>query len=106
MLKKETCNHTQPQKSSMKNGYKIQWTNNALNELSQTIEYLKENFTEKEIRNLALKVENTTKLIAQNPDIFPKSDLKKIYKAVILKYNTLYYRINGNNVKYFHFSQT
>lgn len=83
----------------MKNGYKIQWTSNALNELSQTIEYLKENFTEKEIKKLALKVENTTKLIAQNPDIFPKSDLKKIYKAVILKYNTLYYRINGNNVE-------
>jgi len=32
----------------MKNGYKIHWTPNALDELAQTIEYLRNNFTEKE----------------------------------------------------------
>jgi len=83
----------------MKSGYKIHWTDNALTELSKTIEYLEENFTEKEIRKLTLKIERTTELIAQNPYIFPKSDFKNIYKIVILKYNTLYYRINGNNIE-------
>lgn len=45
----------------MKNGYKILWTDNALDELAQTIEYLEENFTDREIKKLASKVENTTK---------------------------------------------
>ena len=30
----------------MKNGYKILWTDNALNELEITIKYLQENWTE------------------------------------------------------------
>lgn len=55
----------------MKSGYKIQWTDNALAELAKTIEYLEENFTDKEIRKLALKIESTTELISQNPNIFP-----------------------------------
>ncbi len=37
----------------MKNGYKVFWTQNALDELSGTIEYLKNNFTEKELKKLA-----------------------------------------------------
>ena len=32
----------------MKNGFKILWTNNALNELEKTIKYLEENWTEKD----------------------------------------------------------
>lgn len=35
----------------MKNGYRIFWTDFALEELEKTIEYLKENFSEKELKN-------------------------------------------------------
>ena len=40
----------------MKNGYKILWTDFALKELESTIEYLEENWTEKELMNLATKL--------------------------------------------------
>lgn len=40
----------------MENGYKILWTDNALKELEKTIEYLEENWTEKELRNLAVNL--------------------------------------------------
>lgn len=83
----------------MKSGYKIHWTDNALDELAQTIGYLEENFTDKEIRRLALKIESTTELISQNPNIFPKSDSKEVYKVVILKYNTLYYSVKEDSVE-------
>lgn len=69
------------------------------NELAKTIEYLEENFTDKEIKKLALKIENTTELISQSPNIFPKSEFKNVYKVVILKFNTLYYRINQDNIE-------
>ena len=84
----------------MKNGYKILWTDNALKELENTIEYLEENWTDRELRNLALKLEETLAYISQNPNLFQPSDVKKeIRRVVILTHNTLYYRVNNNQVE-------
>ena len=84
----------------MKNGYKILWTDNALNELQKTVDYLEEYWTEKELRNLATNLEKTLNLISQNPYLFQASDFKKdVRRAVVLTLNTLYYRVNENNVE-------
>jgi len=83
----------------MKSGYKIAWTSNALRELKETIAYLKANFSDKEIAKLSRKIENFTEIISQNPYIFPKSDSKNIHKLVILKFNTIYYRIKNDRVE-------
>ncbi len=47
----------------MTNGYRILWTDFALKELEKTIEYLQENWTEKELHNLASKLEETITLL-------------------------------------------
>lgn len=84
----------------MKNGYKILWTDNALKELEKTIVFLEENWTEKELRRLAINLEKTLSLISQNPFIFQSSEIKKdIRRAVVLSLNTLYYRVSENNVE-------
>ena len=83
----------------MKIGYRIYWTNNALAELAATITYLKENFSDKELRKLAFKIESTIQLISINPNVVPKSEIKDIYRVVIFKYNTMYYRIQGDNIE-------
>ena len=84
----------------MKNGYKILWTDFALKELESTIEYLEENWTEKELKNLALKLEETLSLISQNPDLFQKSEIKHdIRRAIILSHNSLYYRFINDQVE-------
>ena len=76
----------------MKSGYKIEWTDNALNELKATYQYLEENWTEKELRNLSSEIERTIKLISENPKLFPLSEKKKIRRVIVKKLNTLYYR--------------
>jgi plasmid stabilization system protein ParE len=43
----------------MKCGYNILWTPKALNELEKTIEYLEENFSEKEIKKLAQRLKRS-----------------------------------------------
>jgi plasmid stabilization system protein ParE len=43
----------------MTSGYRILWTDFALKELEATIEYLLENWTEKELKSLALKIVNS-----------------------------------------------
>ena len=83
----------------MKSGYKILWTDNALQELESTIEYLERNFTRKELEKLSQKIENIVSLISQNPRLFSKSDKKDIYRVTILKFNTMYYRIKGDNIE-------
>jgi plasmid stabilization system protein ParE len=83
----------------MKNGCKILWTDFALKELENTIEYLEENWTEKELRNLAVNIEETLILISQNPDLFQVSEHKKdIRRAVVLSHNLLYYRVTNNQI--------
>ncbi len=84
----------------MKNGYKILWTNHALKELEDTITYLEENWTDKELQNLAIKMEETLLLISHNPNLFQVSEAKKdIRRVVILTYNTLYYRVKNNQIE-------
>jgi plasmid stabilization system protein ParE len=84
----------------MKNGCKILWTDNALKELENTIEYLEKNWTDRELRNLALKLEETLSYISQNPNLFQPSDVKKeIRRVVILTHNTLYYRVNKDQIE-------
>lgn len=84
----------------MKNGFKILWTNNALNELEKTIKYLEENLTEKELKTLALRLENILILILENPRLFQSSGIKKdLRRVVFLKHNTLYYRLKEDKIE-------
>jgi len=84
----------------MKNGYKILWTDFALIELKETFKYLEENWTKKELRNLAFKLEESLRFLSQNPYLFQASDIKKdIRRVVVLAHNTLYYRIVKDHVE-------
>lgn len=73
----------------------IGWTN-ALSELKEIFEYLEKNWTEKEIKNLSSEIERTSKLISNNPSLFPVSNKKNIRKTVIKKLNTIYYIVKNN----------
>ena len=83
----------------MEKGFEILWTDFALEELSETVGYLEREFSQKEIDNLGDEIERITSIISQNPNIFPNSDRLKTRKAVILKFNTLYYRIMNDKIE-------
>ncbi|WP_289046761.1 type II toxin-antitoxin system RelE/ParE family toxin [uncultured Olleya sp.] len=84
----------------MKSGYKILWTNHAISELKETIEYLENKWTERELRTFSAKLDHTIELISKSPEIFPVSfEKKNIRKAVVEKHNNLYYRINKNSIE-------
>lgn len=83
----------------MRSGYDIFWTATAKSEFKRTFEYLSQNFTEKEIERLALKIESITELISKNPILFPKSEFRDIHKVIILKFNTLYYQLKSERIE-------
>lgn len=84
----------------MKSGHKVVWTDHALDELRQTIAYLEQNFSEREIKRLADKIESVLVLIANHPALYPETPSRKgVRKAVLLKSNNLYYRVNGHSIE-------
>jgi plasmid stabilization system protein ParE len=87
-------------KKSIRNGYKICWTKHALSELELTVKYLNTFWTKKEINRLARELESLLDIIALNPLLFPISKSNpSVRKVTILKYNTLYYRIEGYSIE-------
>lgn len=84
----------------MKSGYRLLWSDNALKELSGIFAYLEANFTDREIRRLAAKVEFTLKLIVQNPFTFPTSQRsEEVRRAIVTRHNTIFYRVSKNQVE-------
>ena len=83
----------------MEKGFEILWTDLTLEVLSETVEYLKREFSQKEIDNLGDEIERISSIISQNPNIFPHSDRLQTRKAAILKFYTLYYRIMNDKVE-------
>ena len=83
----------------MESDFEILWTDLALEELQNTVDYLERNFTEKEIDKLGDEIERITAIICQNPTIFSLSDKLKTRKAVVLRFNSLYYRVLKTNIE-------
>jgi plasmid stabilization system protein ParE len=78
---------------------KINWTHKAKIELFETYQYLEENWTYQEIHNLSVKLEETINILKEYPYSFPSTTYKNIRKAVILKYNSLYYRVRDDEIE-------
>ena len=66
----------------MKSGYKILWSDHAIFELKETIEYLENKWTEKELRTFSAKLGHTIELISKSPEIFPISIEKIIFEKL------------------------
>ncbi len=81
----------------MESGYKILWTDNALNELQETYSYLELNWTVKILNKLSTELDKTLKLISRNPQLFQISEYKNIRRIILLRFNTLYYRVDEEN---------
>ena|SRR5690606_37965544 len=84
----------------MASGFRIRWAVHALSELSDTIRYLAETWTEKELIQFANAVDNTDEIISRYPGMYPVSNKKKnVRKAVIDKNNTIYYRLVKESIE-------
>ena len=74
--------------------YKIIWSPKAEETFEKVIEYLKENWTDKQIKNFVSETERVINLIAKNPYLFRASEKESIFEAIITKHNLLLYQLN------------
>lgn len=83
----------------MKSGYKLIWSERALSDLKNIIEYLGKNWTQKEIRNFANRLDKRLNLISFNPNLFPKTSRRKnVRRSVLTKHTVIYYKAVNNEV--------
>ncbi|WP_309607975.1 type II toxin-antitoxin system RelE/ParE family toxin [Flavobacterium sp.] len=68
--------------------------------IAKLLEYLELKWSEKVRKEFAVKLYNAIKIIRNNPESFPKSEINSKYnKCVITKQSTIYYRYNLNQVR-------
>ena len=83
----------------MKSTYRIIWTLRAFENLKRIINYLEENWTDKEIKNFSYRLNIYLAFIEKKPRSFPASKNKlNIRRAVITKHNTIYYKIRKDTI--------
>ncbi|RMB56434.1 type II toxin-antitoxin system RelE/ParE family toxin [Dokdonia sinensis] len=81
----------------MSDFYKVIWLPQALEDYHDTLSDLELYWTSEIVMRLALEVEKTLDLLEQNPHIFQVADeAEDIRRAVVLKLNKIYYRINSD----------
>lgn len=81
----------------MKSGFKLMWSERALADLQNTIDYLTDNWTERELRNFAQRVDRRINLIISNPNLFPATAKRKnLRRSVLTKHNVIYYKVENN----------
>ena len=83
----------------MKNTYSLIWSLRAVENLKKIINYLEENWTDKEIKNFSIQLHSYLTIIEQIPKTFPEAKSKQnIRRAVISPQHTLYYKIETNSI--------
>lgn len=83
----------------MSGGFKIHWTEHASIELNDILDYLRENWSEREIVQFVKALERTIDIASRFPEIYPVSQQRvNMRRAVVDKQNTVYYRIVGSSL--------
>lgn len=99
-MKKVGFIHTKLLVRFMKNTYKLIWSDEALFNLKEIINYLENRWTQREIKKFSQLLDRQLKLIEDNPYLFAESQNSNgLRKSVLSKQTTIYYRIQDNEIQ-------
>jgi len=78
---------------------KLIWTEEAISNLENILDYLTKEWTQREVNNFKKKIGRQLDLILMNPFMFPKSDYNpRLRKAVLSRQTTIFYEIRKNDI--------
>jgi len=79
--------------------YKIFWTEEAISNLEEIIEYLYTRWTKREVDNFKAKLSKQIDLISTNPKLFPVSTFQhRLRKAVLSKQTSIFYEVKNDTI--------
>jgi plasmid stabilization system protein ParE len=79
--------------------YSVIWSPTARLTYYQTLEYLDENWTEKELAAFINRTEEVISHICENPLLYPYSKESDTHKCVVVKQVSLFYRIKTTDIE-------
>lgn len=87
----------------MRSGYKLFWSERALLDLQNILDYFSYKWTDKEIRNfvkrLDSRLDSRLELILINPRLFPKTAKRKnVRRSVLTKHTVIYYETSNDSI--------
>ena len=83
----------------MESGYRIEWSEEATRNLDGIIDYLKREWTDKEIIKFVSKLDKAINLISTNPNLFRLTNKRKnIRRCVLMKQVSIYFRHTEDSV--------
>lgn len=89
-----------PPGNFMENIYKITWSDEAQKNLKTIIHYLESNWTEKELKQFAKRLDKTLNIIHKNPTIYPIIYLPtNVRRCILSKQTTIYYQIIHQEIR-------
>ena len=84
----------------MESIFRIIWSDEALKNLKAIINYLEQNWTEKELSKFVRILDKRLAIIERNPYLYAqKRSLKNIRRSVLSKQTSIYYQIVDQNVR-------
>ena len=84
----------------------ITWTPEAEKTHNSVVDYLKRDWSEKEVIRFIEKVNNIVEHISRHPLVYPIAGKEDVREAVITKHNILLYRIAGQKIFLLYFWDT
>ncbi|PIQ22408.1 MAG: hypothetical protein COW65_03345 [Cytophagales bacterium CG18_big_fil_WC_8_21_14_2_50_42_9] len=74
--------------------YKILWTDEAIRNLEQILNYIETNWTDKEVNKFKIKLSEQLNIISKFPNIFPSSTIApRLRKAVLTRQTIIFYEV-------------
>ncbi len=79
--------------------YRILWTNEAIKNLEQILDYITTAWTDKEANHFKMKLAEQLNIISKFPNIFPASIMApRLRKAVLTKQTIIFYEVKDQNI--------
>lgn len=79
--------------------YNLRWSEEAAKNLEQILNYLSENWYQKEVDNFKKRFKKQLNLIGQFPKMFPVSSYnQKLRKSVLSKQTTIFFEIKDETI--------
>lgn len=83
----------------MKNGLRIEWSDEAIINLETIISYFEFRWTNSELKDFAKSLEKQLKIISTHPKAFPISIKRKsVHRCVMSKQTSIYYTIDSERI--------
>lgn len=76
----------------------IRWTPEAIETFERVIEYLKDEWSEKEIENFVTATDKVIEYISDHPGMFRKTEHKNMREALVTPHNLLIYKILSSRI--------